>query len=100
MNKHFLNTVGGTPQAERIQEFTEGAKMNGYTKEITEEQRLQNILASCDEQLKSEPGNQWWANFRLVAQEKLEAIYEAQYMDDFVDDMSDLRLQEAARVCL
>jgi len=100
MNKHFLNTVGGTTQVERIQEFTEGAKMNGYVEQISEEKRLQNILASCDEQLESEPGNQWWTNFRLVAQEKLEAIYEAQYMDDFADDMSDMRLQEAARVCL
>jgi len=100
MNKHFLNTVGGTTQVERIQEFTEGAKMNGYVEQISEEKRLQNILASCDEQLESEPGNQWWANFRQLAQEKLEAIYEAQYMDDFADDMSDLRLQEAARVCL
>ena len=27
MNKHFTNTVGGTTQAERIHEFTEGAKM-------------------------------------------------------------------------
>ena len=93
MNKHNNNCIGGTTHEERIDMF-------GYTKEISEEQRLQNILASCDEQLESEPTNFWWANFRLVAQEKLEAIYEAQYMDDFVDGLDELRLQEAARICL
>lgn len=63
--------------------------MNGYVEEISEEQRLQNILKSCDEQLKKEPGNQWWANYRQQTQERLEEIYTAQYVDDWADDMAD-----------
>ena len=63
--------------------------MNGYIEEISEEQRLQNILKSCDEQLEKEPGNQWWVNYRQQTQERLEEIYSAQYVDNWADDMAD-----------
>ena len=65
--------------------------MNGYVEEISEEQRLQNILKSCDEQLEKEPGNQWWGNYRQQTQERLEEIYSAQYVDNWADDMAALR---------
>ena len=67
--------------------------MNGYVEEISEEQRLQNILKSCDEQLEKEPGNQWWADYRQQTQERLEEIYQTLYGDDddYYDDLADYK---------
>ena len=65
---------------------------NGWTPSISEEEKLKNILASCDEILESEPDNQWWQNYRQQTQERLEKIYQAEHDDvDWADEMADYR---------
>jgi len=49
--------------------------MNGYVKDLPEEQRLENILKSCDEH----PDNEWWANLKVSAQARLDELYDLQY---------------------
>ncbi len=52
---------------------------HGWFPIISEEERLKNLIASCDEILEQEPDNFWWMNYRQQAQERLEEIYQAEH---------------------
>ena len=49
--------------------------MNGWTPNLSEEQRLQNLLKACDEH----PDNEWWGSVKVSAQARLDELYDYQY---------------------
>ena len=69
---------------------------HGWYPIISEEDRLKNLVVSCEAQLRETPENEYWQNLLKGAHARLGEIYEAEYCDD----MSDFRLSQKAKVSL
>ena len=64
--------------------------MNGWTPNLSEEQRLQNLLKACDEH----PDNEWWQNQRQPALDRLDFLYELELGEAFKESMDWHREQQ------
>ena len=59
--------------------------MNGYYPLLSEEEKLKNLIETCDDILGRYPGNKYWEFRREETQQRLEKIYQE---GDLIDDMA------------
>ena len=68
--------------------------MNGYVKDLPEEERLQNLLESVTALLEHDPVNEYWMNIKASVQIRLGEIYNLKYAALLRDSMDFYQTRE------